>query len=95
MLGSRLSSAYQNDEAKAKNAIDEILRFYRVKPREVPDSVKGLEDRLEYCLRPHGIMRRRVELPDGWYRDAIGAMLATRVDDGSVTALIPRGFGGA
>ena len=94
VLGSRLSSAYQNDEAKAKNAIDEILRFYRVKPREVPDSVKGLEDRLEYCLRPHGIMRRRVELPDGWYRDAIGAILGTRTDDGSVVALLPKGLTG-
>ena len=94
VLGSRLVSAYSTDEEKAEDAIGEILKYYHVKPREIPASVKGLNDRLEFLLRPYGIMRRRVKLEKGWYRDAIGAMLATRVDDGSVTALIPRGFSG-
>ena len=78
VLGSRLSAAFKSDEAKAQGAIEEILKYYKVKAREVPDSVKGLEDRLEYLLRPYGIMRRRVELQKGWYAEAIGAMLGTR-----------------
>ena len=94
VLGSRLSSAYSSDEEKAEDAMGEILKFYHVKPREVPTSVKGLDDRLEYLLRPHGIMRRRVALEKGWHRDAMGAMLATRKDDGTVTALIPKGLQG-
>ena len=49
---------------------------------------------LEYLLRPSGFMRRTVELENGWYRDAIGAMLGTRKDDGSVVALIPTGING-
>ena len=94
VLGSRLSCAYSNDEEKAEDAIGEILKYYHVKPRDIPPSVKGLNDRLEYLLRPYGIMRRRVTLEKGWYRDAMGAMLATRKDDGTVAALVPGSFHG-
>ena len=94
VLGSKMSAAFTSDEAKAQGAIEEILRYYHVKPREVPDSVKGLNDRLEYLLRPNGIMRRNVNLEKGWYKDAIGAVLGTRKDDGSVVAFIPKGLSG-
>ncbi len=94
VLGTKMSAAYADDETKAGGEIDEILKYYRIKPREVPDSVKGLEDRLEYLLRPHGIMRRNVELTKGRHRDAVGAMMGRRRDDGSVAALIPKGLNG-
>ena len=94
VLGTKMSSAYASDEAKASGEIGKILQYYKIKPREVPDTVKGLDDRLEYLLRPHGIMRRNVQLEKGWYRDAIGAMLGRRKDDGSVVALIPKGLTG-
>ena len=94
VLGTKMSAAYLSDEARASGEIGEILKYYKIKPREVPDSVKGLDDRLEYLLRPHGVMRRNVQLQKGWYKDAIGAMLARRKDDGSVAALIPRGLAG-
>lgn len=94
VLGSKMSAAFTNDEAKAQGAIEEILKYYHVKPREVPDSVKGLNDRLEYLLRPNGIMRRNVNLEKGWYKDAIGAVLGTRKDDGGVVAFIPKGLSG-
>ena len=94
VLGTKMSTAYASDEVKASGEIGEILKYYKIKPREVPDTVKGLDDRLEYLLRPHGIMRRNVQLPKGWYKDAIGALLARRKDDGSVVALIPRGLTG-
>ncbi|MBQ3507569.1 MAG: NHLP bacteriocin export ABC transporter permease/ATPase subunit [Clostridia bacterium] len=94
VLGSKMSAAFVSNEEKAEGAIGEILKYYKVKPREVPDSVKGLNDRLEYLLRPHGIMRRNVNLEKGWYKDAIGALLGTRKDDGSVVAFIPKGLSG-
>ena len=94
VLGSKMSAAFNTDEAKAQGAIEEILKYYHVKPREVPDSIKGLNDRLEYLLRPNGIMRRNVNLEKGWYKDAIGAVLGTRKDDGSVVAFIPKGLVG-
>ena len=65
VLGTKMSSAYQSDEAKASGEIGEILKYYKIKPKEVPDTVKGLDDRLEYLLRPQGIMRRNVALQPG------------------------------
>ena len=94
VLGSKMSAAFSTDEAKAQGAIEEILKFYKVKPREIPDTVKGLNDRLEFLLRPYGIMRRNVNLDKGWYKDGIGAVLGTRKDDGSVVAFIPKGLSG-
>ncbi len=94
VLGTKMSEAYKSDTEKADSAIDYILRYYKIKPVEVPDNFKNLNDRLEYLLRPNGIMRRNVTLEKGWYKDAIGAILGTRKDDGSVVAFIPKGFAG-
>ena len=94
VLGTNMAAAYDTADDRAEDAISAILKYYGIKPREVPPTVKGLNDRLEYLLRPNGIMRRNVNLEKGWYKDAIGALLGTRRDDGSVVALIPKGFSG-
>ena len=77
-----------------KHAIDEVLKYYHLTPVEVPDEVKGTEDQLDYCLRPHGLMRRDVVLEKGWYRDAFGPMLGFLRDGGMPVALLPRSMGG-
>lgn len=94
VMGSRISAALNDERQQAKNALDEILRFYHIKPREIPDNIKDRNEQLEYLLRPHGIMRRTVTLSKGWYKDATGAMLGIRKSDGIVVALIPTGFSG-
>lgn len=94
VLDSKMSASFLSDEAKAGDAIGEILRYYKAAPREVPPQIKTLDERLEFLLRPHGIMYRGVVLEKGWYRDAFGAMLGKRKDDGSVVALIPSGMTG-
>ena len=94
VTGARISSALADDREKAKNAIDEILRYYHVKTSEVPETVTDTNEQLEYLLRPNGIMRRTVILDKGWYRDAIGAMLGVKKSDGTVAALIPTGLSG-
>ncbi len=93
-MGRRMSKALNDDRQITADAIGEILKFYHVKPQEVPESIKDMNEVLEFLLRPFGIMRRSVHLDPGWYRDAAGAMLGTRSDDGSVVALIPSGFSG-
>lgn len=94
VMGGRVSDALNNSRQTAQNAIGEILKYYRVKPREVPDNIRDVNEQLEYLLRPHGIMRRKVKLSPGWYRDADGAMLGVRKESGAVTAFIPAGFSG-
>ena len=88
------NSARRDSRLITKSAMEEILKFYHVKSRELPDSITDPNEQLEYLLRPWGIMRRTVRLEKGWYKDAVGAMLALRKEDGRFTALIPGKFSG-
>lgn len=74
---------------QTKNAIDEILKFYGCNARELPASIEDSNEAIEYLCRPHGIMSRPVNLTPGWYKNAVGAFLATRKDDDALIALIP------
>lgn len=94
VLGSKVTGSLSDGSAAAKSAIDEILKYYHVKSREVPDNIKDTNEQLEYLMRPYGIMRRTVRLEKGWYRDAVGAMLGVIRESGRVVALIPAGFSG-
>ncbi len=94
VVGHRGAGALNDQRVVAKAAIDEVMKFYRFKPAEVPDDVVELDEQLEYCLRPHGIMRREVRLEKNWYKDAFGPMLGFRRTDGLPVALLPRPFGG-
>ena len=94
VMGAKISAALNDQRQITKNAIDEILKYYHVKSREVPDNMQDMNEQLEYLLRPCGIMRRIVHLEKGWYKDACGAMLATKKNSGEVVALIPTGLAG-
>ncbi len=95
VMGKSAIAAALNDDARlTRDAIEEILRFYHVKPKEMPENIKDMNDQLEFLLRPAGIMRRNVKLQKGWHKDGIGAMLGTRSDDGSVVAIVPKGMTG-
>ena len=89
VTGNRIYASLNDDRKLAEDSIGEILRFYKIKSREVPETLTDINEVLEYQLRPHGIMRRNVKLEKGWYKDAAGAMIGTRSDDGSIVALIP------
>ena len=94
VLGRRGAGALEDKRIISKAAIDEILKYYHVKSTEIPDEIRDPDEQLEYCLRPHGLMRRRVTLEEGWYNDAYGPMLAFRREDGTPVALLPRAFAG-
>ena len=89
VLGSRGAERISDERIVTKNAIDEILKYYHFKPVEVPDSIQEPEAQLDYCLRRYGMMRREVELKEGWYKNAYGPMLAFREKDGAAVALLP------
>lgn len=94
ITGKKIEASLNNDRTVTKNAIDEILKYYHVKSREVPDGISDMNEQLEYLMRPYGIMRRTVKIEEGWYRDAAGAMLGVLAESGRVVALIPTGLSG-
>ena len=94
VLGKQRAGVLDDERIIAKAAIDEILKYYHCKIAEVPDEIRDLDEQLEYCLRPHGLMRRSVILEKGWYKDAFGPMLAFRREDGTAVALLPKAFPG-
>ena len=81
------------DARQADNEIETIMRWLGIKPVEIPASVTGFDERLEYQLRPSGVAHRRVRLEGNWYRDATGAMLG-RLTGGETVALLPHGLNG-
>ncbi len=91
VMGKRTREAMKQDREHTREAVEDILKYYHVKPQPVPESVREFDDMLDVQLRPGGIMRRRVLLDKNWYREAAGALLGTRTDDGSIVALLPLG----
>ncbi len=94
VTGKRVDAALNDDRTVTKDAIDEILKYYHIKSREVPDNISDMNEQLEYLMRPYGIMRRTVKLEGKWYRDAVGAMLGVLKESGRVVALLPSGLSG-
>ncbi len=94
VVGEKISQALNDDRILTKNSIDEILKFYHVKSRELPDNMEDMNEQLEFLLRPYGIMRRNVTLSKGWYKDASGAMLGMMKESRKVVAFIPSNISG-
>lgn len=94
VVGTKSYALLNDRRIHTKDAIEEILKYYGVKAKEIPDSITDVNEQLEYLLRPYGIMRRTVTLEKGWHKDAIGALLTVKKDDYSVIAMIPTGLSG-
>lgn len=78
----------------AKEALDDILKYYKHKPVEIPESITDVAEQLEYALRPSGLMTRDVYLEEGWQHDAYGPMLGYLKDSGKAVALLPGAIAG-
>ena len=79
----------EDDRLIAKEAIDDVLKYYRQKPVEIPENIKDVTEQLEYAMRPSGLMVRDVELTENWQNDAYGPMLGCMKDTGATVALLP------
>ena len=96
VLGARDAQRMKDERIVTEDAIGDILKYYHCKSLEIPETLETAEEKLDHSLRPYGIMRRDVELIDGWYKDAYGPMLAFTKDGGLPVALLPgklRGYG--
>ncbi len=88
VLGKKIAERISDQRIISKNAIDEILKYYHCKTVEVPETVKA-EEQLDYCLQTSGIMKREVELTEGWYKNTYGPLLAFTKEDATPVALLP------
>ena len=89
VLGSRAAARLKDERVVAREALDDILKFYHKKPAAIPEDITDLNDQLEYALQPLGMMTRDVALTEGWYKEAYGPMLGFLKDGGSAVALLP------
>ncbi|MBR6187163.1 MAG: NHLP bacteriocin export ABC transporter permease/ATPase subunit [Clostridia bacterium] len=89
VLGGRSEKQLEDHFLIAREALEEILKFYHCKAAEVPDSVRNADEQMEYLLRPLGIMTRTVVLEEGWYKDAFGPMMGFLKEGGTPVALLP------
>lgn len=85
VLGKMLLS----DTKKTTQTIEQILRFYRLKPGKIQVRAEEFDEQLTEQLRSQGVMRRDVKLKEGWYRQTIGALLGF-TKEGEPAALLPR-----
>ncbi len=89
IMGEESAERIADDRIITKNAIDEILKYYHYKSSDLPENIQDPNEQLDYCLRPHGMMYRSIELKKGWYKDAYGPVLAFYKEGGNPVALLP------
>lgn len=87
IVSNKKTETYEK-EVTTEGAINEVLSYLGVKAIKVPDEIKDLNMRLDYMLRPSGVMRRRVELEGSWWKDTAGVLLGS-TKNGDTVAIIP------
>ena len=94
VVGSQGAGAMASARIVTKEAVDDILKFYRISPVDIPAQITDPDEQLEYALRPHGIMHRMVDLPEGWHKDSFGPLIAYRADTGAPVVMFPKSYRG-
>ena len=94
VLGGRRASRMSDQRIVTGQAIEDILKYYHYQPVDVPASVKTQDEQIDYSLRPHGIMRRVVQLDKDWYRESFGPLMVYMKEDGSPVAVLPKDLNG-
>ena len=94
VVGKRGAGGMRDRRVVTRAAIDELLKYYGVKPVEIPRSVETMEDQLDYALKPHGLMYRPITLSEDWYKSSFGPIMAFYKDSGLPVVLLPKKYGG-
>ena len=94
VVGSETAGSMASEHIITKEAVDDILKYYRINPVGIPSNITNPEEQLEYALRPHGIMHRLVGLSEGWYKVAFSPMIAYRARDGAPVPMFPKSYKG-
>ena len=94
IAGKRGADELRDWRIVTKAAIDEILKYYGLKPVEIPRSIERAEDQLDYALNPHGLKYRPITLSEGWQTASFGPILAFYAENGLPVVLLPKQYGG-
>ena len=75
-------------------AIIKILMYFGEKIPEIPkQNINDLDQQIEMLLKPSGMLKRRVELRESWWKDSSGALLVS-TKSGDIIALLPGKWSG-
>lgn len=88
VTGKRISATVADERLRSLDAINQVLGYFGKRPCDMPEKITDLEGQIAYAVRPYGIMHRTVKLDKGWYKNAIGVMLAEK-KGGGVATLLP------
>ena len=75
------------------DALETLLKYFGIRDRKIPQSLKGFEEKLDYLLTASDIMYRKVTLEPGWSRDAMGVMVTNLKESGAVITVMRNGAG--
>ena len=92
VTGDRSALHSEDEHSRVQSALNDILGYYHIFTESLPDTEGPVEERIKPVLQASGMMYRRVELSEGWWKDAYGAMLGFVRADHAPVALLPFGF---
>ena len=93
VYGQQTADELLDESIITESAIDEILKYFHLKPMKIPKNITDSKEQLDYCLHCCGIMKRKVILDGDWYKDGHGVLLTHRKDNGQPVVLLPDKFG--
>ncbi|MDR0987320.1 MAG: ATP-binding cassette domain-containing protein [Ruminococcus sp.] len=79
----------------AKNAIEEIVKYYHILLPEIQIEDDDIDTQLRYYSARTGLAKRRIKLTQGWYKNTYGAILGRlKTESSPYVALLPSKYGG-
>ena len=89
----RKSGEYYAEGADVDDALEMLLKYFGIRDRKIPASLKDFESKLDYLLTASDIMYRKVTLEPGWHKDAMGVMITNLKEDGTVITVMRNAAG--
>ena len=84
----RKSGQYYAEGADVNDALEQLLKYFGIRDRKIPASLKEFEEKLDYLLTASDIMYRKVTLEQGWHKDAMGVMITNLKESGAVITVM-------
>ena len=89
----RKSGQYYAEGADVNDALEQLLKYFGIRDRKIPASLKEFEEKLDYLLTASDIMFRKVTLEPGWHKDAMGVMITNLKENGAVITVLRNATG--